>query len=83
MVNNILIKVLGPIAGQERASIRQRQAKGIEAAKRSGKKLGRPALILPADWHKENQFLQIGQYDGNAVKRDTVCAGHISLCSDD
>ena len=33
MVNNILIEVLGTIAEQERASIKQRQAEGIAATK--------------------------------------------------
>lgn len=42
MVNNILIEVLGTIAEQERATIRQRQAEGIAAAKLKGKHLGRP-----------------------------------------
>ena len=50
MVNNILIEVLGTIAEQERATIKQRQAEGIEAAKQKGKKLGRPAIKFPANW---------------------------------
>lgn len=50
MVNNILIEVLGTIAEQERATIHQRQAEGIAAAKEKGKKLGRPALIFPDNW---------------------------------
>lgn len=50
MVNNILIEVLGTIAEQERATIRKRQAEGIEAAKQNGKKLGRPALEFPDNW---------------------------------
>ena len=50
MVNNILIEVLGTIAEQERETIRKRQAEGIEAAKKKGKKLGRPALTFPANW---------------------------------
>ena len=36
MVNNILIEVLGTIAEQERASIKQRQAEGIAIAKKKG-----------------------------------------------
>ena len=51
MVNNILIEVLGTIAEQERATIKQRQAEGIAAAKAKGKKLGRPALAVPANWN--------------------------------
>ena len=52
MVNNILIEVLGTIAEQERKTIKSRQAEGIEAAKKNGKKLGRPALTYPDNWKK-------------------------------
>ena len=52
MVNNILIEVLDTIAEQERKTIRARQAEGIEAAKKYGKKLGRPALTYPDNWKK-------------------------------
>ena len=52
MVNNILIEVLGTIAEQERATIRQRQAEGIAAAKAKGKKLGRPSITAPENWSK-------------------------------
>lgn len=50
MVNNILIEVLGTIAEQERATIKQRQAEGIAAAKEQGRKLGRPVLTFPDNW---------------------------------
>lgn len=52
MVNNILIEVLGTIAEQERKTIKARQAEGIAAAKKNGKKLGRPALTYPDNWKK-------------------------------
>ena len=52
MVNNILIEVLGTIAEQERATIKQRQAEGIKAAKSKGVKLGRPALQYPDNWNE-------------------------------
>lgn len=52
MVNNILIEVLGTIAEQERATIKQRQAEGIQAAKNKGVKLGRPALQYPDNWNE-------------------------------
>lgn len=45
-----LPKVLGTIAEQERATIKQRQAEGIKTAKAKGTKLGRPALEYPANW---------------------------------
>lgn len=60
MVNNILIEVLGTIAEQERATIRQRQAEGIQAAKAKGKKLGRPALVFPANWQEVYTAWQAG-----------------------
>ena len=44
MINNILIEVLGTIAEQERATIKQRQREGIESARSKGKHLGRPPL---------------------------------------
>ena len=50
MVNNILIEVLGTIAEQERATIRKRQAEGIEIAKKNGKRLGRPTIEYPKNW---------------------------------
>ena len=52
MVNNILIEILGTIAEQERKTIKARQAEGIEAAKKHGKKLDRPALTYPDNWKK-------------------------------
>ena len=33
-----------------RETIRKRQAEGIEAAKKKGKRLGRPALKAPSNW---------------------------------
>lgn len=50
MVNNILLEVLSSIAEEERATIKKRQREGIEAAKRNGKHLGRPALDYPDQW---------------------------------
>ena len=50
MINNILIEVLSSIAEQERITIRQRQAEGIEVAKSKGKHLGRPKAYYPDDW---------------------------------
>lgn len=52
MVNNILIEVLGTIAEQERATIKSRQAEGINTAKAKGVKFGLPALQFPANWNE-------------------------------
>ena len=61
MINNILIEVIGTIAEQERLTIRQRQAEGIESAKARGKHLGRPKATLSEtfkdtydDWKQGN-----------------------------
>lgn len=50
MVNNILIEVLGTIAEQERVTIKQRQAEGIEAALKRGVHFGRPRVLRPKNW---------------------------------
>ena len=47
MINNILIEVLGTIAEQERATIKQRQREGIEIAKKQGKYKGRKPIQTP------------------------------------
>lgn len=47
MINNVLIEVLSSMAEQERLTIRKRQREGIEAAKKRGKHLGRPRLVIP------------------------------------
>lgn len=52
MVNNILIEVLGSIAEQERNIIRKRQREGIDAAKATGKHLGRPKTVIPDNWNE-------------------------------
>ena len=71
MVNNILIEVLGTIAEQERANIRQRQAEGIEAAKQNGKKLGRPALTFPANWNEVYTSWKAGEITAKAAMEQT------------
>ena len=71
MVNNILIEVLGTIAEQERANIRQRQAEGIEAAKANGKKLGRPALTFPANWNEVYTSWQAGEITAKTAMEQT------------
>lgn len=62
MVNNILIEVLGTIAEQERANIKQRQAEGIAAAKVKGVELGRPKAQKPPNWEEV-----IGQWKAGEI----------------
>lgn len=71
MVNNILIEVLGTIAEQERATIRQRQAEGIAAAKAKGKKFGRPALVVPDNWDKVYTSWKNGKITAKSAMEQT------------
>lgn len=50
MIQSILIEVLSSIAEQERLTIKKRQREGIEAARRRGKKFGRPSIQVPDDF---------------------------------
>ncbi len=46
MISNIVFEVISWQAEEERTRIKQRQAEGIESAKKQGKHLGRPQLNL-------------------------------------
>ena len=50
VISDIVLQLLGYVAEQERAFIKQRQAEGIACAKAKGKKLGRPAIEYPSNW---------------------------------
>ena len=60
MINNILIEVLGTIAEQERATIKQRQRENIESARSKGKHLGRPPLQKTENWKEVYTIWQNG-----------------------
>lgn len=47
MIQNILIEVLGSIAENERRTIKNRQAEGIESAQKRGVRFGRPSYVKP------------------------------------
>ena len=47
LIADIVLQLLSYVAQTERDFIRQRQAEGIAAAKRNGKRLGRPPLPQP------------------------------------
>ena len=49
VISDIVLQLLGYVAEQERAFIKQRQAEGIACAKAKGKKLGRPAIEYPSN----------------------------------
>ena len=70
MVNNILIEVLGTIAEQERQTIRQRQREGIEAAKKKGKHLGRPKMVLPENYEHIISQWKNGEITGRKAQKE-------------
>lgn len=64
MINNILVEVLGAMAEEERNTIRQRQAEGIEIAKKQGKYKGREKGTFKTDMKKFKKIhkqVQAGQ----------------------
>ena len=50
VISDIVLQLLGYVAEQERAFIRQRQAEGIKLAKEKGKRLGKPPIEYPDNW---------------------------------
>ncbi len=51
-ISDIVLALLSYVAENERVNIRQRQAEGIAAAKARGVKFGRPAVLLPENFHE-------------------------------
>jgi len=70
MVNNIMIEVLATMAEAERSNIHKRQAEGIAAAKKKGKKFGRPVIPLPDSWVDDYNNWKAGKITAVALYRD-------------
>lgn len=52
VISDIVLQLLGYVAEQERAFIKQRQSEGIKLAKEKGKRLGKPPIEFPSNWHE-------------------------------
>lgn len=52
VISDIVLQLLGYVAEQERAFIKQRQAEGIKIAKEKGKRLGKPPIQYPDNWNE-------------------------------
>lgn len=50
LISNIVFDLLAFIAENERTTLLQRQAEGITAAKKRGKKFGRPSIPMPSNF---------------------------------
>jgi DNA invertase Pin-like site-specific DNA recombinase len=51
VISDIVLQLLGYVAEQERAFIKQRQAEGIKIAKEKGTRLGKPPIQYPENWN--------------------------------
>lgn len=71
MINNILIEVLASIAQQERETIRARQREGINAARLTGRHLGRPAIIVPENFDDVVAHWKNGEITAREAMRQT------------
>ena len=50
-IADLTLQILAYVAEKERINIKERQKQGIEAAKKNGKKLGRPEVQFPDNWN--------------------------------
>lgn len=66
-LSDIVLQVLSFAAENERSNIKQRQAKGIAAAKARGVRFGRPPKPLPDDFHNTYQKWKTGRITGVAA----------------
>lgn len=61
LIADLVLQIFAYVAQTEREFIRQRQAEGIEAAKLSGRKLGRPQLEMPDGFESICKKCQSGE----------------------
>lgn len=69
-MNNMLIEVLAIMAENERKTILRRQREGLEAAKKKGVKLGRPAVKKPISWDEDMAAWAAGSVTAVSLYRD-------------
>ena len=70
VISDIVLQLLGYVAEQERAFIKQRQAEGIKLAKEKGKRLGKPPIQYPENWQEVYTIWKSGSITAReAMKR--------------
>ena len=70
VISDIVLQLLGYVAEQERAFIKQRQAEGIKLAKEKGKRLGKPPIQYPDNWSEVYTIWKSGSITAReAMKR--------------
>ena len=71
VISDIVLQLLGYVAEQERAFIRQRQAEGIKLAKAKGKRLGKPPIAYPDNWAEVYQIWKKGRITAREAQKRT------------
>ena len=74
LIADIVLQLLSYVAQTEREFIRQRQAEGIEAAKRRGVKFGRPAKEKPGLYPEVWNDWRSGQISSRKAAKKLGCA---------
>lgn len=69
-VNKMMLEVLAAFAEAEREMNHKRQREGIEAARRKGTHMGRPAMKKPAGWAKDIRDWKAGKITAVSLWRD-------------
>ena len=73
VISDIVLQLLGFVAEQEREFIKQRQAEGIKLAKEKGKRLGKPPIQYPKNWHEVYTIWKDGKITAReAMKRTNL-----------
>lgn len=69
LIADLVLQIFAYVAETEREFISQRQAEGIAAAKRNGKKFGRPELTLPDEFEIICQQCRLGSLSTREAAR--------------
>ena len=73
VISDIVLQLLGYVAEQERAFIKQRQAEGIKIAKEKGKRFGKPPIEYPDNWSEVYKIWKTGSITAReAMKRTHI-----------
>ena len=73
VISDIVLQLLGYVAEQERAFIKQRQAEGIKLAKEKGKRFGKPPIEYPDNWSEVYKIWKTGSITAReAMKRTSL-----------
>jgi DNA invertase Pin-like site-specific DNA recombinase len=77
LITDLVLQLLSYFAEEERDRIRTRQSEGVIAAKKNGKKFGRPNMEYPQDWDscyslwKQNKATAVETFNKLGLKKAT------------